>query len=102
MLSHNGHAACRVRVSFDDPIYSDLPKREGTQVRLCFYYRGFLVWQEARREWAFSKAEYETDEAGVRYYRGVGDRFSGTYADLFFTRREALESIDRRHARAQS
>ena len=98
----NGYhfAACRVRVAFDDPIYSDLPKRAGTLVRLCFYYRGFLVWKEARNEWAFTKAECETDEHGVRTYRSVGDRRFGTYADLFLTRREAVESIDRTLAKS--
>jgi hypothetical protein len=99
MTSHNGHAACKVRVAMDDAIYSDLPKREGTIVRLCFYYRGFLVWQEARREWAYSSAECQADEKGHRYYRCTGDRMCGTYADLFYTRRETLEAIDRRLAR---
>jgi len=98
MTSFNGYAACRARVVMDDAIYSDLPKRDGTLVRFCLYYRGFLVWKEARNEWAFSKAEYDMDERGVRTYRGVGERMSGTYADLFCTRREAIEAIDRRLA----
>ena len=73
MTSHNGYAACKVRVAMDDAIYSDLPKREGSMVRLCFYYRGYLVWQEARREWAFSRGECQADERGHRYYRTTGD-----------------------------
>lgn len=96
MTNVNGYAACRVRVSADDPIYENLPARQGTRVRLCFYYRGFLVFNEDRREWAFSKARCETDARGNRYYYGVGERLKGTYADLFHTRREAIAVIDRR------
>lgn len=98
MQNFNGYAASRVRVAMDDAIYSDLPKRDGSLVRFSLYYRGFLVWKEAPREWAFSKAEYEVDEMGVRYYRAVGNRQRGEYADLFYSRREAIEAIDRRLA----
>lgn len=96
MLNVNGYAACRVRVSANDRIYWHLPAREGSCVRLCFYYRGFLIFNEGCKEWAFSKARCEGDRRGTRYYYGVGERFKGTFADLFRTRREAIAEIDRR------
>jgi hypothetical protein len=100
MIKFGNYPACKVRVSLDAEMYSDLPKRSGTIVRFALYYRGFLVWKRGRDGRAISKAEYtqnmRADLEPHRCYRDCGNWGFGTYADGFKTRREAIEAIDNR------